>query len=154
MGQAVHALRDLPAEAQQLQDKTVERLAQSSGAGEERGRSALQIFAHILQIVSQLQQNSPIDGELALIRREPRQHQAGVGENGSSALGAADAQQLGVVERVIAATANAELRDALLLGAMDGQQAVVDLRIARARILLFDHLNHRPDGRFARIASG
>jgi len=37
---------------------------------------------------------------------------------------------------------------------MDGEEGVVDLRIARAWILLFNELNHGPDIRFMRSGGG
>ena len=37
------------------------------------------------------------------------------------------------------------MSDAFLLGTMDGQHGVEDLRVARAGVLLFNHLDERPD---------
>ena len=63
-------------------------------------------------------------------------------------------KDLGVNERAIGAEALVQLRQTILLGAMDGQQAVEDLRVTEARILLLDQPNHGPDGHFAGVAGG
>jgi hypothetical protein len=54
----------------------------------------------------------------------------------------------------MAATAIFQLRDALFLGSMDGQEAVEDLPVVWAWKLLFDQPHQGPDSRFMRIAGG
>ena len=42
-----------------------------------------------------------------------------------------------------------DLRDAVLLGLMDREEAVEDARVVEARILGFDEIDESPDGSFA-----
>ncbi|MGA3136100.1 MAG: hypothetical protein ABSC88_08920 [Terracidiphilus sp.] len=48
--------------------------------------------------------------------------------------------------------ATVELRDTQFLCSMDGQQAFKDLGVAKAGILFFDELNHRPHCRFPMVS--
>ena len=66
--------------------------------------------------------------------------QCGVGEDGSAALGAGDAEQRGFVERA----ALAELEDALLLCGVNGEQRSVDVGVIRAGKLLLNEGDHVP----------
>ena len=67
------------------------------------------------------------------MRGQPAAGETGIGEHGGAALGATDAQDLGGGAEGIAV----QLGDALLLRAMDGEQAVVDLGVvARGDIAL------------------
>ena len=80
--------------------------------------------------------------------------EAGIGQDGGSALGGTDAQQIDGFAAMAEAIAEAELRDTLLLSSMDGQKAVEDLRVEQAWVLILDHLNHGPHRSFMRIARG
>ena len=75
-------------------DEAVERQAGRGRACKQRGRSAAKIFLHILQVVAELQQHTPLEGEAAFFRCEPGLGEARIGQDAGSALGATDPQQL------------------------------------------------------------
>jgi len=77
----VHAIGDLLAEVEQLADKRVERLALRDGAGEQSDGAAARIFADVLQIVSELKEHAPFEGEADFMGIEPRLGETGVGED-------------------------------------------------------------------------
>src|ERR1019366_5125828 len=92
--------------------------------------------------------------ELAFLRGKPGLGETSIGEDGAAALGATDAQHFIGLAGAIDEAAVIELRETLPLSAMDRQKALVDLRAALPRILLFNHLHHRPHSRFPGIAGG
>jgi len=71
---------------EQLQDEAVERLALLCRASEERDGTAAQVVAHILQVVAELEQYAPVEGEADFFVGEPGLREAGIGEDRSSAL--------------------------------------------------------------------
>jgi len=147
-GETVHASAYAIAEVEQLKNEGVERLALGGGAGEEGDRAALQILVYVLQVISQLEEHAPLEGEAAFCFGEPASGQAGVGQDGCASLGAAHAQKLGAGELV----SGGDLRDALLLRLVDGEEAVEDLRMSGAGILLLDQPDHGPERGFPAVA--
>ena len=117
---------------------------------EERGRSAVKILADVLEVVAELEQHSPIEGNLAFLFGEPAADEAGIGEDGCAALSATDAEDLVAAQGLC----GGELGNALLLRQMDGKQRCEDLRVMCSMILAFDHPNQSPDGCFVCIANG
>jgi hypothetical protein len=130
-----------------LSGKIVQLLARCGRAREQRSGTAPQVLAHILQIVSQLQQCAPLERQPAFLLAEPAMRKASIRQHRCSALGAAYPQHFGV----IAIATVIKLRDAQLLRAMDGPQALKHLGVTQPRVLFFDQLNHRPHRRFAMV---
>jgi len=133
------------AEVEQLRDERVERAAGANSAREESERSSLEVFANVLQIVAELQQNTPGEGEFGLLRGEAAAtHQVCIGKDRCSSLGAGDAQQFVVFNGL----RGAHLLHAVALCSMDSQQRGIDLRIQRPRELPLDEGNELPQRSF------
>ena len=109
---------DRLAEVEQLNDEGVEQDACGCSAREERGRSSAKILADVLEVVTELEQHSPIEGNLAFLRGEPATDEAGVSEDGCAALCATDTEDLIAAQ----GPCRGELGNALLLCLMDGEQ--------------------------------
>lgn len=135
-------------EVEELGDEVVERLTAENGARKEGAGTAVQIFEDVLEIVAELEEDSPEKGEATLLRSEVAVDQEGVGENGRAAFGATDAEELGWTE----GKGGVELNDAGGLGMVNGKERLVNGGIERAGKLIFDDPDELPDEGFAEVA--
>ena len=149
MGQSAHFVCDAVAESDELHCQTIKRLAYGCGARKKCDRSVPQVLADVLEVVAELEEHSPAKGEAALLRRKPAPGKAGVRKDRGASFGAAQVKDLGGAGLI-----RAELDDAVLLGAVDGEQAIVDARVKIASVLTFDKSHELPQSRLMRVARG
>ncbi len=149
MGQLIHPRANPLTKTQQLIRKRVQRYSHRRRTREQRDRTALQILAHILQIVAQLQQHAPIESEPALIFIQLATRQASIRQHRTPTLRATNLQNLSISRSNIPP----HLRHTSLLSTMDRQQAVKNLRIFRTRILPLNQLHQSPQRSLVSILS-
>lgn len=92
VGQLLHGGADALGEREELEGERVEGLVACGGVREEGHGAAVGVFAEVLEVVAELEEDTPVEGEAAFGIAEPGLGETGVGEDGGAAFGAAEAE--------------------------------------------------------------